>query len=360
MLRDTRLLVVILIVFLFSWLGGWKESYAKEIITDAGGDSAYYGDYDVRIISNVTAEILDKYLGGHLKGKGSVFIDAGKANGVDPAFLAALAMHETGNGTSDLSAPPFNNVGGIKCVDKDKGCGKIPGGKTNWQKFSSVEESIKYKAELLKMRYVNEGLVTIEKIQKVYAPDNDGEVNKYWVSGISRYLSMMGVPNNKGKGNVSEGTGEYKDGEEAGSVMKQFKFPKGEMEINNVGIDDRVFDDGEIVNYGFYKVGAKIGIWLYKIAQVFSIFLIGFISLLWLIAGLAYIGIDMAYDWLHKLTFRKIDILEPTGFKRLFILTGFSFIVVSIVITGILSKLFALVYKMLAIFINYLANLRFF
>src|SRR5438093_146165 len=41
---------------------------------------------------------LDTVLGGKLQGKGQAFADSAARNNIDPKLLAAISMHETGNG----------------------------------------------------------------------------------------------------------------------------------------------------------------------------------------------------------------------------------------------------------------------
>lgn len=64
------------------------------------------------------------------------------------------------------------------------------------QSFGSIDEGIYALASLLKRKYIGRGLNTIEKIQKVYAPngvDNDPtNLNQHWVSGVSKYYRMFG------------------------------------------------------------------------------------------------------------------------------------------------------------------------
>jgi len=123
-------------------------------------------------------------LGGVLKNTGSVFEAAGKKYGIDPALLAAIAMHETGNGTSP-AAKNKNNLGGMM---KRDGSGLM--------KFNSIEEGIDKMASNLKRLYFDQGLTTIEQIQKKYAPINAKNdptgLNKNWVPGVTKYYKSLG------------------------------------------------------------------------------------------------------------------------------------------------------------------------
>lgn len=105
----------------------------------------------------------------------------GKKYGIDPALLAAIAVHETGNGSSS-AVKNKNNVGGMM-------------GKNGLMSFSSIEEGIDRMASNLKRNYIDKGLTTIPQIQKKYAPNgaaNDPNgLNNYWVSGVTKYYKMF-------------------------------------------------------------------------------------------------------------------------------------------------------------------------
>ena len=137
-----------------------------------------------------TADLLNKTLGGRLAGKGSAIVSIGNKYGVDPAFLAAILHHESGNGTSSAIINK-NNPGGIMDAS------------TNWSKlkhFATLEEGIEYTASNLKRNYLDKGLTTIEKIGSKYAPvgaANDPRgLNKNWVPNVTslynKYSSETG------------------------------------------------------------------------------------------------------------------------------------------------------------------------
>jgi murein DD-endopeptidase MepM/ murein hydrolase activator NlpD len=129
----------------------------------------------------VTADVLNKFLGGKLAGTGALFIKYGQQYGVDPALMAAIAMHETGNGTSNAIRKK-NNVGGLM-------------GKNGLMSFSSIEAGIETMARNLWKNYISQGLTTIEAIQKKYAPigaKNDPTgLNKHWVSGVTKFYQAI-------------------------------------------------------------------------------------------------------------------------------------------------------------------------
>jgi TP901 family phage tail tape measure protein len=138
-------------------------------------------------------------LGGKLAGSGSLMEKYGNMYGISPALLAAIAMHETGNGTSS-AVRNKNNAFGIM-------------GSNGLKSFTSLEESIKYAASLLKKNYIDKGLTTVEAIQKKYAPvgvaNDPTGLNKNWVNGVNKFISLVSgatksvTSNNSGSGGIS-------------------------------------------------------------------------------------------------------------------------------------------------------------
>ena len=110
------------------------------------------------------------------------FYDAGRKYGVDPKLLMAIAMHETGKGTS------------AAFLRKNNAMGISPNG-GGPRAFSSVEESINYAARLLRKNYLDQGLTTIAAIGGKYAPAGAGNdprgLNKHWVNGVSKYYKSF-------------------------------------------------------------------------------------------------------------------------------------------------------------------------
>lgn len=126
------------------------------------------------------ADATAKSLGG-LAAYRDVFMDAAARNGLDPKLLMAIAMHETGRGTSSA----FRNKKNAMGVSDAKGP----------RAFASVEDSIYFMARQLKRNYLDKGLRTVEQIGAKYAPigaENDPRgLNKNWVDGVNRYLNEL-------------------------------------------------------------------------------------------------------------------------------------------------------------------------
>ncbi len=153
-------------------LGLLKNPYST-LTFDGNQGSLSHGS----ILAN---KVDDKILGG-LAAYKSVFVDAATRNGLDPKLLMAIAMHETGRGTSSA----FRNKKNAMGVSDAKGP----------RTFSSVEASIYYMADQLRRNYVNNGLTTVEQIGAKYAPIGAGNdprgLNKHWVEGVSRYMNEL-------------------------------------------------------------------------------------------------------------------------------------------------------------------------
>lgn len=104
-------------------------------------------------------EFLNMFLSGALKGKGEKFIEAQEKHGINASFLVGIANLESGNGFSDY-ARNRNNIAGMRNA---KG----------YMRFDSIDQCIDRMAENLKRNYIDQGITTIEKINKKYAESNE-------------------------------------------------------------------------------------------------------------------------------------------------------------------------------------------
>lgn len=109
-----------------------------------------------------------------LKSNTADFFEAGEQYGVDPYFLVAVAILESGGGQS---VPPgsFNPFGrvcgkGYDCISaRDATTEKS----LRWIKFRSWKEAIFDEAEYLRIQYLDRGLITPQQINQKYAEDKD-------------------------------------------------------------------------------------------------------------------------------------------------------------------------------------------
>lgn len=124
---------------------------------------------------------LDNTLDGKLSGTAAHFINAGKKYDLDPNLLSAIAIHETGNGSS-RAVNDKNNIAGMM-------------GKNGLRSYASVEDSIFDMARNLRQNYLNEGKDTIAKIGAKYAPvgaaNDPTGLNNHWTKGVSSQYSKL-------------------------------------------------------------------------------------------------------------------------------------------------------------------------
>lgn len=148
---------------------------------------AVYGNYtrDITQPYKGSAADINKYLKGKgvLEGQGQAFMNAQKKYGISASVLAAICIHESGNGKSKL-AKNQNNIGGIRIAGSKK-----------FRTFGSVAECIDYMGGLIKRHYVDKGLTTLSEINEKYCPpsdktDKDG-TNAIWAQEINKHTNSI-------------------------------------------------------------------------------------------------------------------------------------------------------------------------
>lgn len=353
MMRFVRVVALCLSVVILS-MGVLVPGRVYGVAQDESGGvikATNFEKYDVRVLSKVTAKDLDAKFKNVLSGLGSLYIKTGKKYGIDPAFLAGLSIIESGNGDSGLARAPFNNIGGITCGSATN-CGFL--GDRNWRKFGSVEESLEFKASLLKRSYVDLGLVTMEQIRNKYAPLQDG--NATWLSGIASVMKTFGVKGNVGSpstaGDVTKKKTEEASGATAGAYESPFK--NGTLKVSVVGVDDRVGSMSNVQDYAVYGFGKTVGTWLFGIALTLGVLALMIMSFYWMVALLAYSGIGLANDWLMKWTGDRVDMYQEGALVKLGKYSFVGFAIISLVVGGTLPKVTALIYVWLSDFLEYI------
>ncbi|MBY2444024.1 C40 family peptidase [Clostridioides difficile] len=116
---------------------------------------------------------LNKVFKGKLSNTGSIFVKYSNAYKVNAALMAAISIHETGNGSSSLCKNK-NNFFGMKGMS-----------------FSSVDEGIKRGISNLSRNYIHIGRKTLERIRDKYAPLYDSPLNKDWVPGVGKFYKQI-------------------------------------------------------------------------------------------------------------------------------------------------------------------------
>ena len=98
----------------------------------------------------------------------------------EQAFIVvSISRHETSKWTSKAFLEK-HNLGGIMCS-------------TGLRQYGSLDEGIDAFVSLLKNRYFDRGLDTLEKIQPVYCPigaSNDPKgLNQHWLPMVTKYYN---------------------------------------------------------------------------------------------------------------------------------------------------------------------------
>ncbi|WP_244169981.1 peptidoglycan DD-metalloendopeptidase family protein [Listeria goaensis] len=166
----------------------------------ASDQQTNYAGCSVVETGKLTEQSLNQFLKkrGVFHGTASFFLKYGEQYNVDPALAVAIAMHETGNGSSRM-VREMNNPGGLM-------------GDSNGFQFSTLEKGIEAMIRNLSENYTSQGLTTPETIQPKYAPigaANDGTgLNKAWLNGVNGFLKQLGGQSSCSKETVV-GTGTY-------------------------------------------------------------------------------------------------------------------------------------------------------
>lgn len=150
----------------------------------------------------------------------STFEEAGRKYGIDPKLLAAIAIHETGGGTS----PAFRNKNNAMGISNDSGV----------VAQESVEASIEKMARsLTRPGGYYDGKNTIAEIGAVYAPkgarNDPRDLNKYWPTKVAEYYAALG-------GDPS-GSVRIQPGAATGTPRTSAQIRKEELEIQAMEAD---------------------------------------------------------------------------------------------------------------------------
>lgn len=168
------LFLVIVIVAVSNAIFGADEHLA----TYGGAVSCTEGKINHKRINEVLSNA------GVFAGKTDLFIDAAERHQIDPVLLIAIALHETGYGTSS-AVKKLNNPGGLINPRTDK-----------LFAYDSLEEGINAMASNLYRLYISQGLLTIEQIGHKYAPigakNDPRNLNIHWIPAVKSIVSELG------------------------------------------------------------------------------------------------------------------------------------------------------------------------
>lgn len=168
------------------------------VVADSESEDASSGN-GCSVTGKLDETTLKDYLSnkGVFKDQASTFLYNGKKYKVEPMLVIAIAMHETGNGTSQMVVQQ-NNPGGLM-------------GDGDGFSFSTLEKGIEAMIKNLAVNYIEMGLTTPELIQPKYAPigaGNDGTgLNKAWLDGVNAFIKELGGVVNCDNGGSNSGNG---------------------------------------------------------------------------------------------------------------------------------------------------------
>ncbi|MFL8713185.1 NlpC/P60 family protein, partial [Clostridioides sp. GD02377] len=147
------------------------------------------------------ANKINKLLKGKLSNTGNAFVKYSNAYKVNPALMAAISMHESARGTSNI-ANTKNNFFGMRRDGK-------------YLSFSSTDEGIKRGISNLSRNYIYQGRKTLESIRNKYSSSSDKE----WVKCVGAFYKQITGSNYDN----SSGTGIGSD-EEAEKNLKDTTY----------------------------------------------------------------------------------------------------------------------------------------
>ncbi|HGT1768213.1 TPA: NlpC/P60 family protein [Clostridioides difficile] len=176
---------------------------------------------------------LNKVFKNKLSNTGSIFVKYSNAYKVNAALMAAISIHETGNGSSSLCKNK-NNFFGMKGMS-----------------FSSVDEGIKKGISNLSRNYIHTGRKTLDSIRDKYAPLYDSPLNKDWVPGVGKFYKQI-TGSTYSSNNAGTGVG---SNEEAEKNLKDVTY---QIQGNNQsGSTNNSSKTDKLINLAKSKLGCK-------------------------------------------------------------------------------------------------------
>ena len=178
------MLLVLIIPILISMNGKDKSFDLENPDTNINALSSSTGGAYCAMDGEVNQELWDGKIStsGVFSNKGDVILEIATRQGIDPVLMAAIALHETTNGTS-RAVVTKNNPGGLM-------------GSDGLMTFSTLDEGLEAMGRTLHNRIIKDGLVTIEDLGSVYAPIGAGNdptnLNTHWVPNITTFVSSLG------------------------------------------------------------------------------------------------------------------------------------------------------------------------
>ncbi|HFL3257365.1 TPA: NlpC/P60 family protein [Clostridioides difficile] len=179
------------------------------------------------------ANKINKLLKGKLSGTGNIFVKYSNAYKVNPALMAAISMHESARGTSNIANTKNNFFGMKKNGD--------------YMSFSSVDEGIKRGISNLSRNYIHIGRKTLESIRNKYSSSSDKE----WVKCVGAfYKQITGSTYNSNSAGTGVGSNEEAE-KNLKDVTYQIQDNNQSNSTNNSSKTDK------LINLAKNKLGCK-------------------------------------------------------------------------------------------------------
>jgi len=177
-------LLILVIPFVMALNGKDKSFDLENPESNLNAGSDLVGGAYCAVNGEINQELWDAKIStsGVFSDKSDLMIEIATNQGIDPVLMAAIALHETMNGTSSAVVTK-NNPGGLMGPD-------------GLMKFSTLDEGLEAMGQTLHNRIIVDGLVTIADLGSVYAPigaENDPtNLNSHWVPNITTFVSSLG------------------------------------------------------------------------------------------------------------------------------------------------------------------------
>ncbi|QNK90447.1 peptidoglycan DD-metalloendopeptidase family protein [Sporosarcina sp. resist] len=172
--------IIVLVMIVVLLIVGIAGGSASQTVNGGGSYCSVTGE--------VNHDLMDSTLAGagKLAGTKDMIIQLSSEKGIDPVLFAAIAIHETGYGTSNAIVNK-NNPGGLM---------NPATGSRELYVFDTLEEGLRGMANTLHNRIIKDGLVTIEDLGSVYAPVGAGNdpngLNGHWVPNVTSIAEELG------------------------------------------------------------------------------------------------------------------------------------------------------------------------
>ncbi|SEP75211.1 Beta-N-acetylglucosaminidase [Virgibacillus subterraneus] len=254
--------------------GGWVDASREQVAYYVNssnfhkGDNSFFQFLNLSEPAGVNAKEINENIlknKGTLSGEAQAFISAANTHNINEIYLMAHALHETGNGSSDLAAGvPVDDNGNV--VDKNKAtntvynmygikafdscpidCGAKHAFEQGW---FTPEKAIIGGAAFIGNNYINAGQNTLYKMR--WDPDSPGKhqyaTDVAWAfnqtsnisnlyNSIDNYVLIFDIP-------VYEGQPDSSGDPNAYATADVTKYPSGVYGITDSGNDPLNFRDG--------------------------------------------------------------------------------------------------------------------